>query len=217
MWLVSSKNIPFEHASLGNFEPEKAKKIHKTNGDFATRNIAQYSLRQLAQDTGLATETLNRWVKAIERKGQAIIYGPPGTGKTFVAEKLAKHLVSGGDGFQDLLQFHPSYGYEDFIQGLRPKAREGGGLDYPMVAGRFFEFCEKAGEKSGKCVLIIDEINRAYRIFALHIRPAGNIRRNRRTFMEALLKSDKRRFPLPKNGLAMETYISRVGWVYSLN
>jgi hypothetical protein len=120
-----------------------------------------YPLTQCASDTGLGVETLHRWNKAIERKGQAIIYGPPGTGKTFIAEKLAKHLVSGGNGFQELIQFHPSYGYEDFIQGLRPKAREGGGLDYPMVAGRFFEFCEKAGEKSGICVLIIDEINRA--------------------------------------------------------
>lgn len=123
--------------------------------------IEDYTLPQCASETGLAIETLRSWVKAIERKGQAIIYGPPGTGKTFIAERLAQHLVSGGNGFQELLQFHPSYGYEDFIQGLRPKAREGGGLDYPMVAGRFFEFCKKAGEKSGNCVLIIDEINRA--------------------------------------------------------
>jgi hypothetical protein len=123
--------------------------------------IENYTLPKCASDTGLAVETLSSWVKAIERKGQAIIYGPPGTGKTFIAERLAKHLVSGANGFQELIQFHPSYGYEDFLQGLRPKAREGGGLDYPMVPGRFFEFCKKAGEKSGKCVLIIDEINRA--------------------------------------------------------
>jgi 5-methylcytosine-specific restriction protein B len=104
---------------------------------------------------------LQRWVNAIERKGQAIIYGPPGTGKTFVAQKLALHLIAGGDGFSDVVQFHPAYAYEDFIQGIRPRAGTDGRLDYPLVRGRFLEFCERAAMCKDRCVLIIDEINRA--------------------------------------------------------
>jgi len=101
------------------------------------------------------------WVQAIERKKQAVLYGPPGTGKTFLARRLAKHLISGGSGFVDMVQFHSAYTYEDFIQGIRPKRFEGG-LDYPVVPGRFLEFCKKAQLCGNQCcVLIVDEINRA--------------------------------------------------------
>jgi hypothetical protein len=80
-----------------------------------------YTLEECAADTGFPKENLARWVRAIERKGQAVFYGPPGTGKTYVAERLGRHLIGGGDGFMDLIQFHPAYAYEDFVQGIRPK------------------------------------------------------------------------------------------------
>ncbi len=120
-----------------------------------------YSLDACAEGTGFAVEELERWVRAIERKGQAILYGPPGTGKTYMAEHLARHLIGDGDGFTSLVQFHPAYTYEDFVQGLRPQGRPDGGLDYPLVDGRFLEFCGEASKRTGRCVLIIDEINRA--------------------------------------------------------
>jgi len=119
-----------------------------------------YTLAQLAEEVGLEEEMLGRWVRAIERKGQAILYGPPGTGKTFLAERLARHLTGGGNGLQEIVQFHPSYAYEDFIQGIRPRSRDGR-LEYPLVPGRFLEFCREAEKRSGRCVMIIDEINRA--------------------------------------------------------
>lgn len=120
-----------------------------------------YPLADCASDTHLAEEQLASWVRAIERHGQAIVYGPPGTGKTFVSEHLARHLVGGTDGFMDLVQFHPSYSYEDFMQGIRPSVTEEGSLDYSMVPGRFMEFCRRADLRDGRCVLVIDEINRA--------------------------------------------------------
>jgi len=121
----------------------------------------EYSLAQCAQDTGFDREMLARWIRAIERKKQAVLYGPPGTGKTYLAERLARHLIGGGDGFYEVVQFHPAYAYEDFIQGIRPRRQEGGGLDYPIVPGRFLQFCSEARKRNGLCVLIIDEINRA--------------------------------------------------------
>jgi len=120
-----------------------------------------YTITQCAEDTGFDLATLEHWVRAIRRKRQAVLYGPPGTGKTYVAEHLAKHLIGGGDGFMDLVQFHPAYAYEDFIQGIRPQSDEDGGLKYPLVPGRFLEFCKRADSRQGTCVLIIDEINRA--------------------------------------------------------
>lgn len=119
-----------------------------------------YPIEQFSHETGLDEVTLQRWVAATRQKGQAILYGPPGTGKTYVAERMAKHLVADGDGICELIQFHPAYAYEDFIQGIRPVSA-GGTLSYPVLPGRFIEFCNRAAARAGTCVLILDEINRA--------------------------------------------------------
>ncbi len=123
--------------------------------------LEPYSLAQMAQDTGFEEAQLAQWAAAVERKGQAILYGPPGTGKTTVAQGLARHLAGGGDGFVDVVQLHAAYQYEDFVQGLRPAAQEGGGLSYELQAGRFLLFCQEAARREGRCVLVLDEINRA--------------------------------------------------------
>jgi len=120
-------------------------------------------IAQLTQNSGIPGAQWERWREAIERKGQLIFYGPPGTGKTFLAEQLAAHLVGGGHGRRQLIQFHPAYSYEDFVQGLRPSVRDDGGLRYELVPGHFRRFCEQAQrlDETDTCVLIIDEINRA--------------------------------------------------------
>jgi 5-methylcytosine-specific restriction protein B len=132
----------------------------------APESSEPYSLSRLSEETGIEEATVARWVRAIDRKGQAILYGPPGTGKTFLAERLARHLVGGGDGLWSLIQFHPAYAYEDFVQGLRPHLGAGstgdaGRLAYEMVPGRLMAFCDEARHRTGRSVLILDEINRA--------------------------------------------------------
>ncbi len=129
-------------------------------GDYINWMTPDYPLAHLVEETGFDEATLARWVRAVERKGQAMLYGPPGTGKTYIAEWLAKHLIGGGDGFWELVQFHPAYAYEDFMQGIRPQS-DGESLRYPLVPGRFLEFCQKARRREDRCVLVIDEINRA--------------------------------------------------------
>lgn len=120
-----------------------------------------YSIEDCANDTHLPVEQIGHWLAALDRKGQAVLYGPPGTGKTFVAQHLAQHLVGGTDGTTQLVQFHPSYAYEDFVLGIRPRTGDGGRLEYPTVPGRFLDFCANAATRTGPCVLILDEINRA--------------------------------------------------------
>ena len=131
--------------------------LHETNQPLEE----SYSLSRCANDTGLPEADLSRWLRAIERKGQAIFYGPPGTGKTFVAQRLAQHLTQGHDGFWEMVQFHPAYAYEDFVQGIRPFTDEDGNLHYNLIPGRFLDFCQRASQHAAPCVLIIDEINRA--------------------------------------------------------
>ena len=125
-----------------------------------TRATACYDAQTFTAETGYSTDQLTDWVAQWRRKQQLILYGPPGTGKTYLAERLARYLVDGG-GFSQLVQFHASYAYEDFVQGIRPQVVEGA-LHYELAAGHFLRFCTKARQAGEKpCVLIIDEVNRA--------------------------------------------------------
>ncbi|MEZ4836359.1 MAG: AAA family ATPase [Caldilineaceae bacterium] len=119
------------------------------------------TLAQIAAESGFSESQLATWVDAVERKGQAIFYGPPGTGKSYVAAQLALHLAGGDDGFVESVQFHPAYAYEDFVQGIRPVADADGRLTYRLTPGLFVRFCAEAARRRGRCVLVIDEINRA--------------------------------------------------------
>lgn len=160
-----------------------------------------YTVDEVSVATGVSPQMIATWVRAVQRKGQAIFYGPPGTGKTYVAGHLAKHLVGGGDGFVDLVQFHPAYAYEDFVQGIRPRSSVDGKLDYPVVPGRFLEFCREAAGRSGPCVLIIDEINRANlaRVFG-ELMYLLEYRNN-----DIPLAAGGQRFRIPKNALLIGT------------
>lgn len=120
----------------------------------------EYSIQRCAEALGINEDTIERWIGAIDRKKQAILYGSPGTGKTYAAKHLAELLVAGGDGFIEIVQFHPAYAYEDFIMGIRP-VTEDGVLTYNHQQGRFVDFCMRSRQRQGNCVLIIDEINRA--------------------------------------------------------
>lgn len=146
------------NAAIPEYTKNSQAIIHKNQSIFSKYEI--YNLTQCANEICIKEDEINRWKRTIERKHQAIIYGSPGTGKTFIAQKIAQHLISDSEGFSELVQFHPAYTYEDFIQGIRPQSQNGQ-LTYSIVPGRFLEFCKKAESRKGICVLIIDEINRA--------------------------------------------------------
>ena len=122
----------------------------------------RFTLEKFAAETRFAKDRIRDWERKLRRKKHIVFQGPPGTGKTFVAERLARMLLSEGVGYSETVQFHPSYAYEDFMQGIHPQV-ENGELTYRIQAGRFLEFCKEARKRDAKtpCVLIIDEINRA--------------------------------------------------------
>ena len=93
-------------------------------------------------------------------KKQVIFQGPPGTGKTYVAQALAKHLA-GSEDRVTLVQFHPSYAYEDFVRGFRPTLTPDGQPGFELKDGPLLQAAMRAREESdADHFLIIDEINR---------------------------------------------------------
>ncbi|MGW1716635.1 DUF4357 domain-containing protein [Streptomyces sp. NPDC002156] len=95
---------------------------------------------------------------------QLIFYGPPGTGKTYLAQELAEFL-GGGPEQVKLVQFHPSYAYEDFFEGFRPREDpDTHEVAFRLTPGPLRELADVAGREGNRHVpyfLIIDEINRA--------------------------------------------------------
>ncbi|KAB2813100.1 AAA domain-containing protein [Pimelobacter simplex] len=109
---------------------------------------------ELAEELHVSQSWLQECIDLLSDRPQLIFYGPPGTGKTYLAQALAMHVA--GDRVR-LVQFHPSYSYEDFFEGYRPK-EEGG---FKLMPGPMRKIVDQAVENPRDAyVLIIDEINR---------------------------------------------------------
>ncbi|MGW5685665.1 AAA family ATPase [Nonomuraea sp. NPDC003754] len=116
--------------------------------------------KDLADDILVDRGELQRLADLLWENKQLILYGPPGTGKTFIARKLAGALAE--PSAVKLVQFHPSYTYEDFFEGFRPVQRLDGQLAFELRPGPFRQLVEAARQHpSDPYILIIDEINRA--------------------------------------------------------
>lgn len=117
-----------------------------------------YTLDDAERELFLSRSDIERLLTLLRHKKNLVLKGPPGVGKTFVARRLAALLV-GQDSSRQIqgVQFHPSYSYEDFVQGLRPV--ESGG--FARHDGPLLRFCKDALEDSQvPYVLVIDEFNR---------------------------------------------------------
>ena len=102
---------------------------------------------------------------------QIVLTGAPGTGKTYTAREVAKYFVGNTDKLEkrfEFVQFHPSYDYTDFVEGLRP-VDDSGTMKFKRVDGIFMKFCRYVAwanncanaDKEKKYFFVIDEINRA--------------------------------------------------------
>ena len=102
---------------------------------------------------------LNNYLENSKDKSKNIILtGMPGTGKTFAV----KEFIEDKKYDYEFVQFHPSYDYEDFIEGLKPIPSKNGQIEFKLINGVFKKLCQRAfKEKNKKFVMIIDEINRA--------------------------------------------------------
>lgn len=103
---------------------------------------------------------LQEVIGLLAEKRQLVFFGPPGTGKTLVAQVLAEHLTASGGEWQ-LVQFHPSYAYEDFMEGYRPTVSDDGSVSYELREGPFRRIVDAAlDDPANPYILVVDEINR---------------------------------------------------------
>ena len=91
-------------------------------------------------------KNINDYLDILRKSKNLILRGAPGTGKTYLAKEIAKELTGGNEDQIEFVQFHPSYDYTDFVEGLRPILVNDGQINFGLQDGIFKKFCQKAKE-----------------------------------------------------------------------
>ena len=119
--------------------------------------IEEYDKNKFLEEVFITEDKYDSIVSILSKKKNIILEGAPGVGKTFIAKRLAYSIIGAKDKSKvELIQFHQSYSYEEFIEGYRPV--ENG---FELQRGIFYKLCKKAeNDKANNYYLVIDEINR---------------------------------------------------------
>ena len=117
----------------------------------------------LANELFMPPVALQEIIELLASRKQIVFYGPPGTGKTFIAKAISRHIIGQDDPSRmQLVQFHPSYAYEDFFEGYRPYETDAGQASFALQPGPLARIARAAkDDPSHPYVLVIDEMNRA--------------------------------------------------------
>lgn len=147
--------------ALWNFMQEMIEEeTEETEEENVETIYPDYDKNKFLSEVFMDETEYNKLYQLLTRKKNIILKGSPGVGKTFMAKKFAYSII-GKEAKNQILsvQFHQSYSYEDFIEGIRPdKDNEG---KFSVVPGVFKEFVDKAKkDRSKNYYVIIDEINR---------------------------------------------------------
>lgn len=107
-------------------------------------NLSEYPLMEKNMDNNMPTSSLlDNLSEQLKHSRNLILHGAPGTGKTYLAKQIAEKM--GAE--TDFVQFHPSYDYTDFVEGLRPVQNEADRqIGFERKDGVFKKFCERALE-----------------------------------------------------------------------
>jgi len=117
-----------------------------------------YSEAEALHEVFISANELTDMLVGLRRRRALLLQGPPGTGKTYLARRLAWLVLGAQDDSRiELVQFHPSYGYEDFVLGFRP----GADGQFQLVPGVLPLLCQRAAADPARpYFLLIDELNR---------------------------------------------------------
>src|ERR1700681_4253 len=134
-----------------------------STGEPTPVNPIAFSFDDLLRTTLWSEAELNELIDAFSADAgckQVILTGPPGTGKTWVATQVVKYLTNADDSRWRLVQLHPSYSYEQFVEGLRP-VTVGGAITFEPTKGLLLEMVDRCRVSRDSHFLVMDEMNRA--------------------------------------------------------
>ena len=150
------------------------------NNEIKEKSIPEISnnawLKEPQGDTQMTQEDtlVSKYTDLLRNTKNIILTGAPGTGKTFMAKQIAKELGCEDDNI-GFVQFHPSYDYTDFVEGLRPTDKDGNGnVGFERRDGVFKKFCEKAILSSSVTEDIWKELNENPTIWKVSLEKTGD-------------------------------------------
>jgi len=185
------------------------------------KTVMRVSKEEAIRLIGGKEDQIENIAQKLKQNKQIILYGPPGTSKTFTAKKVAAYMLSDSEVsdenvtelFEELLdeqkvefvQFHPSYSYEDFVQGIKPSVDDSGNISYEIRDGIFKKLCETETEDDGKPdyrakVELYADIEKPFKADELSVRFSGSgiNKKSRKKFEEAiqLIKENGQSLPM---------------------
>jgi MoxR-like ATPase len=159
-WIAQDFSLFVTRVLANEEEDQNELQLDDRNPKEQDQIMVPYTIADATKDLFMSEENFKEYLGLLVSKKNIVLQGPPGVGKTFVAKRLAYSLLGSKDDTKvEMIQFHQSYAYEDFIQGYRPNPDSDGG--FTLTTGIFYNICKRAeNNPQSNYVLVIDEINR---------------------------------------------------------
>lgn len=175
-WCSSRPSIP-----IMEYKNKNALFIHKIEGDKTAyiMNLLKYSKGDVDMTE---SRDIDKYIQLLKTNKNLILTGAPGTGKTYLAKQIAKKILIveidedlQKDKRYGFVQFHPSYDYTDFVEGLRPtKENQNGAIGFKRQDGVFKEFCKQAILTENADEDIIGDINSNPTVWKVSLEGTGD-------------------------------------------
>lgn len=138
-WTIASYKVNYFWQGQIDFDGSKYGRYRRIIDECTDKEIVNYinSVRNAEP-----TKKYAKYIELLEQNKNLVLTGAPGTGKTFMAKAIAKEMGCSDDEIA-FVQFHPSYDYTDFVEGLRP-VRDSDNFGFELRNGVFKDFCAKA-------------------------------------------------------------------------
>ena len=138
---VNTEEKDFDGSVYGSYR----KTIHKADGKL--KDVIEYVNSLLSEEDMPMSETkqennkkYQEYIDMLQQVHNLVLTGAPGTGKTYMAQAIAEEMGA----VTRFVQFHPSYDYTDFVEGLRPIEKSDGQMGFERKDGAFKDFCREA-------------------------------------------------------------------------